>query len=205
MYYLCIVQMKLNQSHSNKMATTITNKEELAYIMKFYGIEYVPIINVEGKRLGRITNEMVYDTSNSLYHYIKEYEHLAFRDAINVINNDMPKLEMWREKAKQIFTTKLVYKGNTETTIKKSYLWNSDIEKTHLKVEKNEDGELVFSGNINDLKNFKSYANDHLRYCNGCRYTFENEEVNELIDLFNKYGLAPKGDSYEWWHVGIVD
>lgn len=178
----------------------IETKEELRYIMKFYGMREIRVIN-GGRCLGHITPNMEYKKSYTRS-YRTGYEHLAFNDAINMLNADMADIEKYCKNKSTIYSTRLIYNGNEVTEAERDYMWKSDIEKCHLTCKKDNEGKLVLSGRMGDLSDFLQYANDHYKYCNGTYYTFDNEDVNKGKTLIQNYGLP---NEYEWYHVGIVD
>lgn len=182
----------------------IETKQELQYVMQFNNIPYVRIVD-DGHNMGKVTKDMKYEP-NEFWRYKKEYEYLAFDVARKQLSQDYDELQAWKEASKKVFVTRLLYgKWKEEKKPETGYCWKSDFEKCHIRVSKDVNGCLLLQGMANDLKNFRSYANDHMRYCQE-RYYLENEDVNRLIELSERYGLKNAGDdSYEWWRVGIVD
>ena len=181
----------------------IETKEELKYMMDFLNIQYVRITD-DGRDLGKVTNDMKYEGGARVYK--KEYEYLAYKKACEHLSNDYEEIKVWREISKKVFVTRLlVGEWDKEKKPETWYCWTDDAEKCHIRMSKDENGKVLLQGRINDLKNFKSYANDHMIYVR-IRYSLESEEVNHYIELFNRYGLRnADDDGYEWWRVGIVD
>lgn len=181
----------------------IETKEELKYIMQFHNIPFVNIVD-DGHDMGKVTKEMKY--VSGLWHYNAGFEHLAFTNAIKQVSEDYKEIETWKETSMKVFVTRLLYgEYSGEKRPVTGYCWESDVEECHIKMSKDENGNLLLHGRINDLENFKSYANDHMRYCRE-RYYFENKDLNHYIELFNRYGLKnANDDSYKWWRIGIVD
>ena len=181
----------------------IETKQELKYVMDFYGLKKIPVIN-DNKRLGIINSNLCYERSE-YWSYKSGYEHLAFADAIRKVNEDMENIKTWREKSKKIYETRLVYCGKTKS-IENGYCWTSDIKDSGVGVKKDADGYLVFFGNINSLRKFLSYAKNHWRYCYNSDYKYENAELCELMQLFSDYGIYAPYDSFsEYYHNSIVD
>ena len=182
----------------------IETKQELQYIMQFNNIPYVNIED-HGHDMGKVTKDMKYEPSE-FRRYKKEYEYLAFEVACKQLSQDYDELQAWKEASKKVFVTRLLYgtyKGEKKPST--GYCWKSDLEKCHIRVSKDVNGCLLLEGRFHDLKNFRSYANDHMRYCQE-RYYLESEDVNHYIELSDRYGLRnADDDSYEWWRVGIVD
>jgi hypothetical protein len=183
----------------------IQTKEELQYMMAYLNIPYVTIITEEGHKMGKVTRDMKYE-GGTYYQYRKGYEHCAFERACSALSADYEGIQEWHKDCNKIFATRLLYGlYSGEKRLVDGYRWLSDIKKCNIHIEKDADGKLVFNGYINDLKNFCSYANDHMSYCQE-GYYIENEDVNRYIELANRYGLRRETDAdYEWWRVGIVD
>lgn len=182
----------------------IQTKDELQYMMAYLNIPYVTITD-EGHDMGKVTRDMKYE-GGSRYQYRKGYEYRAFERACSALSADYELIQEWQKDCNKIFAARLLYGlYSGEKRIVNGYRWLSDIKKCNIHIEKDADGKLVFYGYINDLKNFCSYANDHMRYCQE-GYYIENEDVNRYIELANRYGLRSETDAnYEWWRVGIVD
>ena len=181
----------------------IETKQELQYVMQFNNIPYVRIKD-DGYDMGKVTKDMKYEGGSRIYK--KEYEYLAFKVACRQLSADYDELQAWKDASKKVFTTRLLYgKRDGEKRPETGYCWTSDFEKCHIRVTKDESGCLLLQGRFNDLKNLRSYANDHMRYCQE-RYYLENEDVTHFIELSDRYGLrCADDDGYEWWRVGIVD
>ena len=89
------------------MNAKIETKEELKYIMRFLEIKEIEL----PKNLGRVElngDALTYVTDGYYQSYKHQYRHLAFEDAIKCINEDMEKLEVWRETAKKTFKTRIL-------------------------------------------------------------------------------------------------
>ena len=172
-------------------------------MMQFLSIPYVCIID-GGKNMGKVTQEMKYEPG--FYSYKSGYVGLAFDIACKTLMQDYERLHEWKEASKKTYVTRLLYgtyKG--EKKAETGYCWKNDFEKCHIAVSKDVNGCLLLDGRVNDLKNFRSYANDHMKYCQE-GYYLESADVNGLIELSDRYGLKNAGDDgYEWWRVGIVD
>lgn len=185
----------------------IENKEELIYVMQFYAIGKVEL-TYEQKRLGHVTltNGNLKYVRDGYWRYNNDLS--AFNRAIQQLNADMEHIKDWRNIAAKKFSTLLIYKGNSGESFekKKSYFYNSDIRDSKVTATEDDDKRLVVEGTIDQLRKFLSYANNHLRYCNGCSYKYSDEELNEWMELFDKYGLYEKYNSFdEYYHGGIVD
>ncbi len=187
------------------MTTTIKieTKEELRYMMQFLGIPYVRIMD-GGNDMGKVTRDMKYEPG--FYRYKSGYVGLAFDIASRRLSQDYELLQEWKEESKKTYITRLLYgtyKG--EKKAETGYCWKSDFEKCHIAVSKDVNGCLLLQGRVNDLKNFCSYANDHMKYCQE-GYYLESVDVNALIELSDRYGLKNAGDDdYDPYRIGIVD
>ena len=181
----------------------IETKDELKYVMQFLNIPFVEIVD-RGHDMGKVTQEMKYESGS--WKYNKGFEYLAFRKACEQIMEDYDEILTWKEISKKVFTTRLLSgEWEKEKNPVSGYCWKSDAEKCHIKMSNDDEGNLLLQGRINDLDNFVSYANDHMRYVRD-RYYLENEDVLRYIKLFKRYGLKnADDDGYEWWRIGIVD
>lgn len=181
----------------------IETKQELQYVMQFHNIPYVRIVD-DGHDMGKVTKDMKYEPGS--WRYNKGYENLAFEQACKQLAKDYEELKTWREISQKVFITRLLsgtWKGEKKPVT--GYCWTSDAEKCHLKMSKDVNGCLLLQGRVHDLNNFRSYANDHMRYVQD-RYYLESADVNHNVELFDRYGLRnADDDGYEWWRVGIVD
>lgn len=212
--------------------TNIETKEELLYMMQFYGIKQVPVIETKPyKNLGVIYinkgGELSYKGGN--WSYNEGYEHLAFDNAIRKFNEDIDKIKSWREIAKREFETDLAQKTEKgwkpeENGISavKAWVYLSDIKDSGVEVvggeyynentpygmpmvDKGGDA-LRVRGTLDKLRKFLSYAVNHLRYCNGETYVYTDEEVVNWMKFFKEYDLYAAYDSFsEYYHNGIVD
>lgn len=170
----------------------IKTKEELAYIMKFYGIKQVPVY--EGrKRLGIITHDMKYEKGH--WFYKKGYEYLAYKEAIRKLNEDIEKIKKRVDYSKRIWHTHLIYSSNNTESIAKSWSWQSDIRESGVTAS-TETGSLVLSGTIDQMRLFIERANHHYIYCNGTRLYLSNDELRDAMELFSEYGLYAPYDSF---------
>lgn len=185
----------------------IENKEELIYVMQFYSIGKVELTDGQ-KQLGHVTltdGNLKY-VRDGQWKYNKDL--YAFNRAMEQLNADMERIKDWRNIAAKKFSTLLIYKGNSGESFekKKSYLYNNDIRDSKVTATEDDEKRLVIEGTIDQLRKFLSYANNHLRYCNGCSYKYSDEELNKWMKLFYRYGLYEKYDSFdEYYHGGIVD
>lgn len=190
------------------MKYKITNNEELKYIMRYFEINQVAI----PKNLGKIVlegNNLTYVTKGYFQAYKPEYQHCAFEDAIKCINEDIEKIGSWKELAKRTFTTRILDEDKrdiSKTTPVKGYCWTSDFAKSGVTASRDNEGYIVLEGGVSALDIFLRYANEHLKYCHDLYYRIENEDVNEAIKFFNRYGLqSDNAKAYDYYHIGIVD
>lgn len=193
----------MEQQELKESRFVIESNDELKYLMAYHNIPYIKI--KDGKHdMGKVTNKMQYE--HGAYCYKTAFQYLSFEKACEQLSNDYEQVKVWKETAKKVFATRLLYgKRNEPKKVETSYVWKSDFEKCHILVGNDENGRLMLKGRINDLKNFLRYAKDHMTYCQESYY-FEDEELNNAIELFDRYGLKLDDDeSYEWWRVGIVD
>lgn len=187
----------------------IKTKEELKYIIDFYGIGEITVFeqgDYNKKRLGKLSNDLKY-IRNEYGHYLKkEFEYLAVDYVIIFINKFIDKIAKWREIAKQNFETTLMYGSRDEGDHPAGfYTWKSDFTDARVEILSNENGNVRLRGNINQLRKFKEYANNHLRYCGGY-YSYDNVELLEWLAIFREFSLFEKYDSFEeYYHGGIVD
>lgn len=192
----------------------IRNKEELKYIMDYFGIVKIHLTT----KCGDIINSkdgLEYNDYRALRRYSYDSRYMAFEDAIKQINADGEIFDKWKEIEDKIYTTKVLEVNTDWLTDEKEisvrryndyYAKSADVKKCHLKVSKDEKGEMVLSGLATDLRNYIRYCNGHLKYCNGLSARFDNEELNDIVKFLRRYDITPKtGRCYEWWHVGIVD
>lgn len=69
----------------------------------------------------------------------------------------------------------------------------------------NEPNGIEIRGTINQMRKFKSYANNHYTYCGGGVYFFDTE-LEKWLSIFRAYGLFDIYDSFaEHYHNVIVD
>lgn len=153
--------------------------------------------------LGKVNLEndhLTYDGGFRVYRYTS----CAFRDALIKLNEYEDKLLKWKEVVPIRFSTSLIYHNDDNTEREESmskWSWKSDITDSGISVKEN-----VIEGNIDQLRKFNSYANNHMRYCNGCWYKYGNEEVEEWMKIFRIFGLYKAYDSFaEYYHNSIVD
>ena len=78
----------------------------------------------------------------------------------------------------------------------------SDIKDSGVTIKDNN----IVCGNINQLRKFLTYTNNHNRYCR-CSDKYMNEYVNKLLGIGGMFeGLFEKYDSFdEYYHNAIVD
>ena len=215
----------------NTDKTKVETKEELLYMMQFYGIKQVPVIetNPYYKDLGVIYinkgGELSYKKGNWSY----TYEQFAFGNAIRRFNEDLDKIKEWREIAKREFETDLAQKTEKgwkpeENGISavKAWVYLSDIKDSGVEVvggkyyneesrygmpmvDKGGDA-LRVRGTLDKLRKFLSYAVNHLRYCNGETYVYTDEEVINWMKFFREYDLYAAYNSFdEYYHNATVD
>lgn len=155
--------------------------------------------------LGKVTLEkdhLAYDGGFRVYRYPAD----AFKEALNKLTANKDKLGKWQEIVTKKFTTNLIYHNDDNTECREDSLrkwsWKSDITDSGISVSE----DFVIEGNINQLRKFHSYANNHMRYCNGCWYKYDNDEVTEWMKVFREFGLYEAYDSFsEYYHNSIVD
>lgn len=187
----------------------IRTKEELMYIIDFYGLGDITIFsqgNPLSRRIGRLSNELKYSYSPYQEHLKPEYEYLAIDYAIRFVNQYIDKITKWREVVARKFETAVVHGEKDQEFNSGRYSWTADFKDSGVEVLKNENGSnVIIRGTIDQLRKFKEYANNHLRYCGGY-YSYENDEVLEWLAIFREFGLFEKYDSFEeYYHGGIVD
>jgi hypothetical protein len=140
---------------------------------------------------------------SGLHYYV--HPRYAFEDALKKLDIYENKLLNWKKIVPIKFSTSLIYHNDDNNERKESlqkWCWKSDITDSGISVKE----DFLIEGNINQLRKFYSYANNHMRYCNGCYYRYENEEVKEWMDIFRTFGLYEAYDSFEeYYHNSIVD
>lgn len=187
----------------------ITNKQELRYVMDFYNIPYVRI-EYDNKDFGKVfrASTKYLSCERGGWVFKQNHDEQVIERAMFHINADADMFEEWNTISKQKFTTRLQYVeyecGKLVTKRNcTSYCWESDLTECNVEVNKNEDDSLSLTATIFELSNFLRYANDHMRYCSGCRYSYGDEEVNKWMKFCEKYGFTD--EKYKWWRIGIVD
>ena len=139
------------------------------------------------------------------FRYYKDSNY-AFEDALKNLNENKETLNGWKDVAAKEFQTYVIYHNDdNKERIEQNWCWTSDITDSKVRIENDEVG-MLLTGNLNQLRKFKSYANNHMRYCNGCWYDYSNWEVKRWLELFNDFGLFEAYDSFsEYYHNSIVD
>lgn len=182
----------------NESQTTLLNE------MQQLGVTQVRV-GKSGQALGKIKladGKLQYEKG---FRYYKDPTY-AFEDALKNLNENKETLKGWKEAAAKEFQTYVIYHNddNKERT-EQNWCWTSDITDSKVRTENDEVG-MLLTGNLNQLRKFKSYANNHMRYCNGCWYDYSNWEVKRWLELFNDFGLFEAYDSFsEYYHNSIVD
>lgn len=182
----------------NELQNTLLNE------MQQLGITKVRV-GKKGQALGNIKlkeGKLLYEKGFRYYFNPDD----AFADALKNLNDSKETLKGWKDAAAKEFQTHLLYHNDdNKERIEQSWLWTSDITDSKVRTEKDEAG-LLLTGNINQLRQFKSYANNHMRYCHGCYYDYTNDEVRQWIELFYDFCLFEAYDSFgEYYHNAIVD
>ena len=192
----------------------IETKDELIYVMQFYGVKQVPVREVGSKRnLGVVKldgGKLVYEGGD--WKYNDNGIHLAYSNAIRKFNEDIDKIEKWREIAKQVFETPIAEKVDKSWTNEHSvsecrggWMYESDIIDSGVELVK-DGSKFKVRGTLDQLRKFLSYAKNHLRYCNGETYVYTDEEVVSWMEFFRLYDLYKAYNSFsEYYHGGIVD
>lgn len=175
----------------------ITTKEELQYVMKFYGIPYIEL-NYNNHYCGHLNNDLSYTPSIGCRFNDKKY---AIECAIDIVNTYYDRLKDIKNLLGKVYESRLIYCGETQS-FEKNYVWNSDIKKTGIGMIKNDEGEIVLVGTAIQMSEFISYAKEHYMYCHGTTYKLENEELNKDIKFLKTFGVD---DNYDAYHIGIVD
>lgn len=162
-------------------------------------------VGKSGQALGKIK------LSDGKLHYEKGFRYYtdpnhAFEDALKNLNEHKETLKDWKDVAAKEFQTYVIYHNDdNKERIEQNWCWTSDITDSKVRIENDEVG-MLLTGNLNQLRKFKSYANNHMRYCNGCWYDYSNWEVKRWLELFNDFGLFEAYDSFsEYYHNSIVD
>ena len=169
----------------------IETKEELKYVMDFYGIKQVPI-REGGKNLGVVTANMEYKGGNWKY----TYEDTAFKKAITKINEDIDLIKKHTELSKKVWETHLIYRDNGKDRIETNWFYKGDFQEsgvtTYIKDEL-----LVVKGTIDMMRYLKERTNHHYIYCNGTSIHFDNKELIATMEFFDNYGFYAPYDSFE--------
>lgn len=182
----------------NELQNTLLNK------MQQLGVTQVRV-GKKGQALGAIKlKEEKLQYEKGFRYYTNPED--AFEDALKNLNENEETLKGWKDASAKEFQTYVIYHNddNKERT-EKDWCWTSDITDSKVRTEKDEVG-LLLTGNLNQLRKFKSFANNHMRYCHGCYYDYSNWEVKRWIELFYDFGLFEAYDSFgEYYHNAIVD
>lgn len=173
-------------------------------------IEKMQKLNVKSVMLDKCLGKVFIDNEGNLSYKggfrIYKQPIYAYQDALEKLNANEIKLDKWQDVVMKKFATKLVYHNDDKTEKVEDSLrkwsWKSDITDSGVNVSE----DFVIEGNINQLRKFESYANNHMRYCNGCWYRYNNEELTEWMRIFSEFGLYDAYDSFdEYYHNSIVD
>lgn len=180
------------------MSIMITTKEELQYVMKFYGIPHINLANERCNDLGQLNQDLSYTPS-----YIHKFTNVryAIECAIDIVNTYYNKLKDIKNLLNKTYESRLVYCGETQY-FEKRYPWTSDIKKTGIGIINNNEDEMVLIGTAMQMSEFVSYAKEHYMYCHGTTYKLENEELNKDIKFLKTFGVD---DNYDIYQIGIVD
>lgn len=175
--------------------------KELINKMQKLGIRCVTLDKNSGKVLLDENGDLSYN-KGLLYYSQTNY---AFENAFTKLGKYEDKLLQWKDIVSSKFSTRLIYHnddGNERTESIAKWVWKSDITDSGISVK----DEFVIEGNINQLREFNSYANKHFRYCHGCYYKYDNEELKEWMEIFQTFNLYKAYDSFsEYYHNSIVD
>ena len=132
--------------------------KELIDKMQKLGIKCVTLDENLGKVLLDDNNNLSYN--KGFRYYIQT--NYAFEDAFTKLGKYEDKLLQWKDIVPSKFSTRLIYHnddGNERTESIAKWIWKSDITDSGISVK----DEFVIEGNINQLREFKSYANNHMR------------------------------------------
>jgi hypothetical protein len=178
-------------------------KEDLKAKMERYGIEGIKLSNDCGKVVLK-DGVLSYERRYSARYYINE--EYAYIVALNELNEREGDIELFLSSKDKIYESRMCHieYDNKEYNhvVDKFSIYKSDIEDSGVVIKDNN----IVVGNINQLRKFKSYTNNHYRYCRCCD-NYENEEVERLLKIGAKFeGLFEKYDSFmEYYHNAIVD
>lgn len=175
----------------------IENKQELKYVMDFYGIPFVPIKN-RGENVGKVTRDMEY-IKGCTCALKRGYEHYAFElayeqvhaviDLFKNVNKPFKATDVYRcERSEYVYP-------DEPGGISYHHVFPEKVV-TEEKIERTGTMDEVF---VNHYK-----ANNSLRYCNGDSYEFQDKEIQEMYSLWLK--MMPEGRSFALYYGnGIVD
>lgn len=156
----------------------IESKEELAYVMDFYKIPFVPVFD-NGSYLGKVTRSMKYEKSRTGYSLRDGYHDLAFGMAFKQIK-DVIALKKALDKEVTV----------TRTRFNRHHVWMypdySGAEPTHHvypKTVTDEEHEEM-TGTLREIFDNTYYRNDRLRYCNGIWLGFKDKNLDKQYRLF---------------------
>lgn len=176
----------------------VTNDKELAYVMDFYQLKEFPIY-CQGYNVGTMVRDkdvnVIYKKGS--WKYLKDW-HYAHQLAYQQIND----------------VVDLVKKLNEKTSVVAIYHWDETtweyadadgVVRHHvyphtIKHEKEE----VWDGTYDEVFEKLEEHNRHLRYCNGLHYTFKDEQMNHLHNIW--YNIISEGRKFNLYYGdGIVD
>lgn len=176
--------------------------ENLIEKMQKFSVKSIMLNENLGKVLVDENGNLSYEKGHCRYYTQPMY---AYEAAFTQLSKYEDKLLKWKEIVPMKFSTSLIYHNDDNEERKESlqkWSWKSDITDSGISIK----DDLIIEGNINQLRKFLSYANNHMRYCHGCYYKYENEEIKEWMDVFRTFGLYEAYDSFaEYYHNAIVD
>lgn len=177
---------------------------ELIDKMKQYGINKIIL---DGNCGSVILNgdKLEYDYRYALRYYT--YTNRAFEVAYDRLIKHITDIEDFMRNKGKIYETTMFHKEYDSDMIKYNrvvtkFTYQSDIVDSGVTIKDTN----VVVGNINQLRKFKVYTNNHNRYCRCCEI-YMNEKVEQLLALGGIFiGLFENYDSFmEYYHNSIVD
>ena len=181
-------------------------KKTLEKLMKKNGVKHI-VLNDHCGRVLFDGKALSYDHKYSCKYYTANK--YAYEAALKQLENDMPLITEYNDNCGKVFES-TIYLHDFDShypdrTAKNKWFWESDIKDSGVMLTFNEDNECVFSGDIDTLRKFKSFACNHCRYTRST-YIYSNEEVEKYLSLCGRYGLFKPHDSFdEYYHNTIVD
>lgn len=177
--------------------------KELIEIMEKYGINSVRLPQNCGNVILK-NNSLEYDYKYALRYYREKT--YAYKVAYDFIVSKIEDIVFFKNNVNNVFESTMYHTDFDNKTynhiVEKFTTYISDIRDSGVQIKNNN----VVVGNINQLRKFSSYTNNHYRYCR-CGDSYTNEDVKRMLEIGNIFdGLFQPYNSFdEYYHNSIVD